>query len=130
LGATCKFLASHPIPTRFRKTIQKEKPMKISKTLSQSIEELKAQGYTEDFNLTENAISCAGRNLQLHPENFTIDFVQRFEGMSSTDDNSILYAISSDQGLKGLLVDAYGVYAASLSPAMIEKLRVGHSEIR
>jgi hypothetical protein len=104
--------------------------MKISKTLSQSIEELKAQGYTEDFNLTENAISCAGRNLQLHPENFTIDFVQRFEGMSSTDDNAILYAISSDQGLKGLLVDAYGVYAASLSPAMIEKLRVGHSEIR
>lgn len=104
--------------------------MKSYKTLSEAINGLKAEGYTEDFNLTENAINCAARNLQLHPENFMIDFVQRFEGMSSTDDNSILYAISSDQGLKGLLVDAYGVYAESLSPAMIEKLKVGHSEIR
>jgi hypothetical protein len=43
--------------------------------------------------------------------------------MSSTDDNSVLYAISAKDGIKGLLVDAYGVYAENISEAMRRKLR-------
>ena len=43
--------------------------------------------------------------------------------MSSTDDNSVLYAISSKNEIKGLLVDAYGVYSESLSESMIQKLK-------
>jgi hypothetical protein len=43
--------------------------------------------------------------------------------MSSTDDNSVLYAIHSKKGIKGLLVDAYGVYAENISEAMRKKLR-------
>ena len=49
--------------------------------------------------------------------------MHRFEGMSSTDDNSILYAISSKDGIKGTLVDAYGVYAQNISEEMRKKLR-------
>jgi hypothetical protein len=37
--------------------------------------------------------------------------IHRFEGISNPDDSSILYAIESQDGVKGLLVDAYGVYA-------------------
>jgi hypothetical protein len=102
--------------------------MKSYKTLSEAIEDLKKQGYTEDFNLTENALNWKAKQLQIHPEHFVVDETFRFEGMSSTDDNSILYAISSDNGVKGLLVDAYGVYSDSLSPAMIQKLRVTHQD--
>ncbi len=46
--------------------------------------------------------------------------------MSSTDDNSILYAISSKEGIKGLLVDAYGMYSESLNEEMIQKLTIKH----
>ena len=104
--------------------------MNSYKTLVEAIDGLKRLGYTQDFNHTQQGLDCPAQDQQLHPEHFAIDAVYRFEGMSSTDDNAILYAISSDQGLKGTLVDAYGVYAASLSPEMIEKLRVAHSEIR
>ena len=68
-------------------------------------------------------IECNALKLKLHPEDFDVDQVHRFEGMSSTDDNSILYAISSKKGVKGLLVDAYGVYAENISEAMRKKLR-------
>ncbi|WP_245750725.1 hypothetical protein [Flagellimonas taeanensis] len=61
--------------------------------------------------------------LKLHPEDFDVDEMRRFEGMSSTDDSSVLYAISSKNGIKGLLVDAYGVYAENISEAMRKKLR-------
>ncbi len=93
-------------------------------TLSQAMQRLQERGYTKDFNLKENCIHCEEHEITLHPEDFKIDEFYRFEGMSSTDDNSILYAISSnDSTIKGVLVDAYGVYASSLSKAMIEKLK-------
>jgi len=58
----------------------------------------------------------------LYPEDFEVDAFYRFEGMSSPDDNSIVYAISGKNGIKGILVDAYGVYSSSLSGAMVQKL--------
>jgi hypothetical protein len=39
-----------------------------------------------------------------------VDFF-RFEGESDPADNSILYAIETDDGKKGILSDAYGPYA-------------------
>ena len=95
-------------------------------TLSEALEDLKKRGYSEDFNLKPNCIEYSSNCLQIHPENFTVDEFYRFEGASNPDDNSIIYAISSDTGTKGTLVDAYGMYSESLSTPMIKKLRVVH----
>ncbi|MDF0716651.1 phosphoribosylpyrophosphate synthetase [Muricauda sp. 334s03] len=92
-------------------------------TLSEAINDLQIRGYTYDFNLAPDCIKCASLELEIHPEDFDVDETHRFEGMSSTDDNSVLYAISSKDGKKGLLVDAYGVYAENISEAMRKKLR-------
>ena len=92
-------------------------------TLSEAITDLQANGYTYDFNLKPECLHCASLNIEIHPEDFVVDQFFRFEGMSSTDDNSILYAISSNDGLKGLLVDAYGMYAENISETMRKKLR-------
>ncbi|PVY42202.1 phosphoribosylpyrophosphate synthetase [Pontibacter virosus] len=92
-------------------------------TLSGALNELKQKGYTEDFNLKENCIVCSTRSLELKPEEFYIDEVHRFEGMSNPDDNSVIYAISTSHGVKGVLVDAYGAYAEAITPEMAKKLR-------
>ena len=93
-------------------------------SLSKATNDLKARGYIHDFNLKSDCVECPALQLRLAPENFTVDEFHRFEGMSSTDDNSIVFAITSDKGLKGVLVDAYGVYASSLNDAMIKKLSI------
>lgn len=92
-------------------------------TLSGALNGLKQRGYTEDFNLKENCIICATKPLELKPEEFDIEEVHRFEGMSNPDDNSVVYAISSTYGVKGVLVDAYGAYAEAITPEMAQKLR-------
>ena len=98
--------------------------MKSFDTLSEAIFSLKNQGYTNDFNLHPEWIECPPLKVRLAPEEFHVDQVHRFEGMTSPDDSSILFAISSSSGLKGLLVDAYGLYADSLSPIMVQKLTI------
>jgi|TARA_R110000744_G_scaffold377983_1_gene493556 hypothetical protein len=97
--------------------------MKNYDTLSETMAHLQKNGYTTDFNLKTEHLECNALKLKLHPEDFDVDETHRFEGMSSTDDNSVLYAISSLNGVKGLLVDAYGVYAENISEEMRKKLR-------
>ena len=99
--------------------------MKTFETLSETMDHLKGQGYIHDFNLHPDWIECPPLKLRLTPDEFHVDQVHRFEGMtSSADDSAILFAVSSSSGVKGLLVDAYGPYADSLSPVMVEKLTI------
>lgn len=100
------------------------KHMKTFETLSQAITSLTANGYNNDFNLHPDWIECAPLNVKFKPEEFHIDEVHRFEGMNDPDDSAVLYAISSTSGIKGLLVDAYGVYTESISTEMIGKLKI------
>ena len=93
-------------------------------TMVEALNGLRKQGYAEDFNLSSECIECPTLKLKLRPEQFQIDKFYRFEGMSNPDDNSIVYAISSRDGVKGVLVDGYGVSATSLNEAMIKKLDV------
>jgi hypothetical protein len=98
--------------------------MKTFETLSEAIADLKKRGYVNDFNLHLEWIECPPLNLQLKPTEFHVDEVHRFEGMTNPDDSSILMAIQSTNGIKGLLVDAYGVYSDSLSAEMIKRLTI------
>ena len=93
--------------------------MKNYRTLSEATNDLKKRGYSEDLNLKATCVECPSHNLQLYPEDFKIDAFYRFEGMSNPSDSSIVYAISSKSGMKGVLVDAYGVYSESLNDFMI-----------
>lgn len=97
--------------------------MKTYDTLSEAINDLRQRGYKYDFNLKPHCLECASLKIEIHPEDFKVDETYRFEGMSSTYDNSILFAISSKDGLKGTLVDAYGGYAENISETMRKKLR-------
>jgi hypothetical protein len=98
--------------------------MKTFETLSETMEYLKGQGYIHDFNLHSDWIECPPLNLRLPPDQFHVDQVHRFEGMTNPDDSAILFAVSSTSGVKGLLVDAYGPYADSLSSVMVQKLTI------
>lgn len=94
-------------------------------TLVAKLTQLKADGYTFDFNLTAHALEFMhedGKKIILSPAEFTIVDFFRFEGMTNPSDSSILYVIESESGLKGTMISSYGVYADALSNEMIKKL--------
>lgn len=93
--------------------------------LLEGIEGLKKQGYVEDFNLKENCIECRNGEYKVFHNEFEIDKSYRFEGDDSSPSNSsILYAISSKKyGLKGIMVNSYGIYADEIANEMLDKLK-------
>lgn len=97
--------------------------MKNYESLVDALVDLKNRGYEADFETHEVCLYCGDLDLRLYPEEFHVDETYRFEGDSSPDDNSVLYAISSSTGLKGTLVDGYGAYSDNLSFDMAKKLQ-------
>ena len=94
-------------------------------TLSQTMNDLRKEGYVEDFNLQQNCLECRNGQFKVFADEFRIDKFYRFEGSSNPSDSSILYAISSDKhNLKGVLVNAYGIYSDTVTDEMLQKLNM------
>lgn len=94
-------------------------------TVSEAINDLIKRGYTTDFYIeaTKDCIVCRKSDLALSEKEFVIDEVHRFEGESDPGDSMIVYAISSrEHNVKGVLMNAYGVYADGVTSAIISHL--------
>ena len=92
-------------------------------TVSQVLNHLKEVGYTEDFNLEDDSLVCAGNTLKIHPEDFEVDKHYRFEGMSDPADEAVVYAISSEKHhIKGTVVNGYGIYSDSATDKILKTL--------
>jgi hypothetical protein len=94
-----------------------------NRTLSETIADLRKEGYTEDFNLQQHCLVCRQGEFQVFANEFVIDRAFRFDDNTDPDDEAILYAVHSDMyGLKGVLVNGYGVYSEPLTDEMANKL--------
>ena len=94
-------------------------------TVTEAIADLTKRGYTHDFVVEEgeDCLVCHQHVLKLSPNDFRIDEVYRFEGQTDPGDEMIVYAIASDvHQKKGLIVNAFGMYADSLTSKLVEKL--------
>ena len=101
--------------------------MQSYSTLSETLNELRKEGYTEDFNLQQNCLECRNGQFKVFADEFKVDKYYRFEGASNPSDAAILYAISSDtHQLKGTLVNAYGIYSDPITDEMLQKLEMRH----
>ncbi len=97
-------------------------------TLAGAIEQFARRGFNESLSVVGNRLRGVETRKTFRPEDVVIREYRRFEGVSDPDDMSIVYAIETDIGTRGTLVDAYGVYSdpdvsAFLSTVRIRKTR-------
>lgn len=95
-------------------------------TVSEAINDLAKRGYTVDFsvNVEKECLVCADTPEPLSPEEFVIDETYRFEGETDPGDQMIVYAISSlKHNIKGVVVNAYGIYSDSATSKIVERLK-------
>jgi hypothetical protein len=95
-------------------------------TVSQAVNGLRQRGYQLNFNLQENCLVCNNKKYDI--ADFEIVEVHRFEGATDPADEAAVYAIESNDGIKGVLVSGYGISAEGMSAEMVKKLAVHRKE--
>jgi hypothetical protein len=77
-------------------------------TLVSCTNHLTKEGFTENFKVTKEGLVAPSTEKVYLPGDVKIESFYRFEGDSDPADNCILYAISANDGTRGMLIDAYG----------------------
>lgn len=92
------------------------------KTMSQCLNKLFKDGYTVDFKVDDKGIFADEKSKTYKPEKVHIVNFFRFEGASDPSDNAIVYAIETDDGVKGTLTDSYGYQADARVSKFIQQV--------
>lgn len=90
-------------------------------TLSECMKRLSELGFKENF-LIEDAGTLVANGKKYTPAEVKIVDFYRFEGESDPADSSILYAIETIDGKKGMITNAYGQYSDTKINSFIEEI--------
>lgn len=72
---------------------------------------IRQQGFSKEFIAVEEGLKEIKGQKIYKPKELTILRAFRFQGYSDVDDMSVLYAIQTNDGVKGWIADVYGTYA-------------------
>ena len=92
------------------------------KTMAEAVSGLKERGFTANFEFLNNAFRDIDTGKTFQPDELAVVEHHRFEGVSDPDDLSIVYAMEATDGTRGVLTDAYGVYANPDLSAFLKKV--------
>ena len=90
----------------------------------EAIEGLKKRGFTANFEFLDHMFRDVGSGRTFRADELTIVEHYRFEGASDPDDMSVVYAIESNDGLKGVIADAFGLYANADLGGFLETVKI------
>ena len=92
-------------------------------TLVSSLNSLVQKGYTEDYKANDAGLKALKTGKVYQPDQVKVVDFYRFEGPSDPADESILYAIETNDGAKGTLVDAFGTSSDTKVTAFMQKVK-------
>lgn len=95
----------------------------VMTTLSEVINILRTKGFNEDFKMANDKLVVQKSGKKYAPKNIVIKKSYRFEGLSNPDDMSVLYAMETADGIKGIFADAYGTSANNESENISDFLK-------
>ena len=96
------------------------------KTLSSCVNSLQILGYDTQFKANEKGLQSIKTKKIFLPHEVQITHYYRFEGESDPSDNAIAYAIETNDGEKGTLVDAFGPYSDTAITKFIQQVKEIH----
>lgn len=89
-----------------------------------AVDELTRRGFPENLRVAGGSLQVVRTGERLRPEDLVIRAYYRFEGVSDPDDLAIVYGIESKSGPRGVLVDAFGVYADPALSAVLQDVPI------
>jgi len=97
------------------------------RTLDHTIDHLNRRGFTGHFGVIEEGLREFGTGGTFRADELRIRECFRFEEASDPSDTAIVYAIESRTGVRGTLVDAFGVYANPTISEFMTRVAIGRT---
>lgn len=94
----------------------------IYTSMTEAIKGLEKRGFTTNFEFRNKSFFAVDSGRTYTAADLSILEHHRFEGVSDPDDESIVYAIETNDGIRGTIADAYGIYANPELEAFMEKV--------
>ena len=91
-------------------------------TMVSILEAINKTGYIQQFKVTPEGLTSVESGKSYQPDEIEINHFYRFEVESNPDDSSIIYAIETNDGERGTLIDSYGTYSDPLIASFIKKV--------
>ena len=79
--------------------------------MTEAMEDLRSRGFTGNFEFLNQTFRDLESGKTFTADELTIVEHYRFEGASDPEDMSVVYAIESRDGTRGIIADAFGPYA-------------------
>lgn len=95
-------------------------------TLVMCLNHLNSLGYTTQFKATPEGLLSLTTLRTFQPDQVKVVHFYRFEGESNPSDNAIAYAVQTNDGEKGSLVNGYGTSSDSLVNDFMQKVEHIH----
>lgn len=91
-------------------------------TIAEAVQGLRDRGFVGNFECFGRVLRDLNSGRSFEPDELTIIEHHRFEGMSDPDDLAVVYALEAQDGTRGTLVDAYGVYSDPELSAFLDRV--------
>ena len=92
------------------------------KDLADAVESFKEKGYTNIFGLENDCITCDSLEKEFTPDDLKIVESHSFGQGTDPGSESSVHAITTESGVKGLLIISYGMYVDPSKAAVIDRL--------
>ena len=96
------------------------------KDLADATESLKEKGFDHTFELGDDCITCKELDVSYSTDDLTIIESHTFDQGTDPGSESTLYAIESDDDVKGTLIISYGMYVNPEKATLIDRLLKAH----
>ncbi len=92
-------------------------------TLTDALEGLHQRGFEATFEAVDGCLKSQQTGRLYAPELIRIVEHHRYEGASNPDDMSVVYAIETIDGERGVVVDAFGTYSNPTLGDLLRRIR-------
>ena len=89
-----------------------------------AIAQLREKGVSLNFAPEAGGLRCAETQELFPPERLAIVAVYRFEGISDVSDEAVVYGIETASGERGVISDAFGVYASPKLAVALNRVEI------
>lgn len=92
-------------------------------TLAEASTELKKRGFNANLKVNENEKLVDSEGNKYIPSQVKLIEFHRFEGMSNPADSTIIYAVETETGEKGTVIDSFGADASEVTADFMKQVK-------